>query len=83
MEENLREVQEDRLSGFRVGEGGLGVACKVCDTHERAAQCTEHGQNHPADADAAAGLSVCGGAHRHESHDNVRLTEVAQTPREG
>ena len=83
MEQNLGEVQEDRLSGFGVGEGCLGVACKVCDTHERAAQCAEHGQDHPADADAAAGLSVRGGAHRHESHDNVRLAEVAQTPREG
>ena len=83
MEQNLGEVQEDRLSGFRVGEGCLRVACKVCDTHECAAQCAEHGQDHPADADAAAGLSVCGGAQRHETHDNVRLAEVAQTPCEG
>ena len=81
--QNLREVQEHGLCGFGVGEGCLGVACKVCDTHERAAQCAEHGQNHPADADAAAGLSVRGGAHCHESHDNVRLAEVAQTPCEG
>ena len=83
MEEDLREVQEHGFCGFGVGEGRLGVACKVCDAHERAAQCTEHGQDHPADTDAAAGLSVCGGAHRHESHDNVRLAEVAQTPRKG
>ena len=83
MEEDLREVQEHGLCGFGVGEGRFGVACKVRDTHECAAECTEHGQNHPADADAAAGLCVGGGAHCHEAHDDVRLAEVSQTPGEG
>ncbi|MPN23791.1 hypothetical protein SDC9_171184 [bioreactor metagenome] len=38
--------------------------------------------NHPADADAAPGCRVRSRTQRHKTHDDVRLPEIAQPPRQ-
>ena len=80
MEENLREIQEYGFCLLFIGDRSLRVGGKVCDTHKRSADGAQHGQYHPAHADAASGFRILGGAKRHETHDNMRLTEVSQTP---
>ena len=82
MEENLREIQEDCLRTFLIGERNFGVGCKVGYAHERRADGAYHGQEHPAHTDATPGFRILGSAQRHETHDNMRLSEIAQAPGE-
>ena len=55
---------------------------KVGYAHERRADGAYHGQEHPAHADATPGFCILGGAQRHETHNNMRLPEIAQAPGE-
>ena len=80
VEEDLAQQQED---GFRVVDLLGRVPGEVDDAHQCRDDRAEGGQGHPADADAAGGLGLAGGAQRHEAHDDVRLAEVAEAPGRG
>ncbi len=81
MEHDLRHVQEDGLVVFLVGDGvvGLGEENRAGQRNEDGA---DQGKQHPADAVEAAGAGVGRLAQCHEAHDDVRLSKVAQAPRQ-
>ncbi|SIJ40011.1 Uncharacterised protein [Mycobacteroides abscessus subsp. abscessus] len=78
MEEDLREVEEDRL---RVGGRLIGVLGEVGDADDGRGDRTGRRDRHPAHTDPPGDRRIGRGAQRHEADDDVRLAEVAQTPR--
>ena len=78
MEEQLPEADEDafgvrELSFVMLVDGDADNCCHAC---------TNHGQEHPTDTDTTTLLSLRGRTQCHEADDDVRLTEVAEAPRE-
>ena len=78
VEEQLPEADEDafgvrELSFVMLVDGDADNCCHAC---------ANHGQEHPTDTDATTLLSLRGRTQCHKADDDVRLTEVAEAPRE-
>ncbi len=82
MEDDAGQIQEDGLVGVRVGDRRLRVTGEEHGGHDGHQRGAEHADDLPRHAVTAAGDGIGGGAQRHEAHDDVRLAEVAQAPRQ-